>query len=209
MSKNSFSFKVEIRWIFLFLFIISIIGCVIFKFWYIDNNKPFGINEIMAYSAGSVAILTLLYHAFGLEYSKTYHKEILEVQRHQYTYDVVSKMNEPEMARCLNTYSYIKNNKDKLFKDGTTSEFEKFIENDDPNDDKQHRVHVIMLLNYFEHLAILVKNQHVEEIIVKDSFKGLFITSYSIMKPYLDFKQSTNRMAWYNYECLAKKWSEE
>ena len=56
---------------------------------------------------------------------------------------------------------------------------------------------------------ILVKNQHVEEIIVKDSFKGLFITSYSIMKPYLDFRQSINRMAWYNYECLAKKWSEE
>ena len=206
MSKNSFSFKVEIRWIFLFLFIISIIGCLVFKFWYIDNNKPFGINEVMAYSAGSVAILTLLYHAFGLEYSKTYHKEILEVQRHQYTYDVVSKMNEPEMARCLSSYSHIKKNKDTLFKDGTTSEFELFI-----NDDKniEYRVHVIMLLNYFEHLSILVKNEHVEEIIVKDSFKGLFITSYSIMKPYLDFRQSMNRMAWYNYECLANKWSEE
>ena len=119
MNNNSFSFKVEIRWIFLFLFIITVIGYIVFKFWYVDNNKEFGINEIMAYSAGSVAILTLLYHAFGLEYSKQYHKEILEVQRHQYTYDIVSKMNEPEMARCLNSYSYIKKNKDQLFKDGT------------------------------------------------------------------------------------------
>lgn len=123
MNKDKLAFKVEVRWIFILLFAITIIGFVIFKFWYIDNNMPFGIQEIMAYSAGSVAILTLLYHALSLEYTRNFNQETILLQRHQYTYDVISKINEFEMSKALNTYSWIKKNKNDLFKDNKVQPF--------------------------------------------------------------------------------------
>lgn len=65
-----------------------------------------------------------------------------------------------------------------------------------------------MLFNYFEHLSILVENKYIEEEIVKQAFNALFVGSYSIMRPYIEHKQSSSRQAWYHFECLAKKWSE-
>jgi hypothetical protein len=205
MNKDKLSFKVEVRWIFILLFAITVIGFVVFKFWYIDNNKPFGIQEIMAYSAGSVAILTLLYHALSLEYTRNFNQETILLQRHQYTYDVISKINGFEMSRALNTYSWIKENKKDLFKD---NKVQPFLEELDKDTDKNRQLHVVMLFNYFEHLSILVENKYIEEEIVKQAFNALFVGSYSIMRPYIEHKQSSSRQAWYHFECLAKKWSE-
>lgn len=205
MEKDTLSFKVEVRWIFLFLFAIAVIGIIIFKFWYIDNNKPFGIQEIMAYSAGSVAILTLLYHALSLEYTRKFNQETILLQRHQYTYDVISKINDFEMSRALNTYSWIKKNQSDLFKD---NKVQPFLDELNKEADNSRQLHVVMLFNYFEHLSILVENKYIEEEIVKQAFNALFVGSYSIMRPYIEFKQSSSRQAWYHFECLAKKWSE-
>lgn len=205
MNKDTLSFKIEVRWIFLFLFAIAVIGFIVFKFWYIDNQKPFGIQEIMAYAAGSVAILTLLYHALSLEYTRKFNQETILLQRHQYTYDVISKINEFEMSSALNTYSWIKSNKHELFKD---NKVQPFLDELDKETDKNRQLHVVMLFNYFEHLSILVENKYIEEVIVKQAFGALFVGSYSIMRPYIEHKQSSSRQAWYHFECLAKKWSE-
>jgi hypothetical protein len=205
MTKDTLSFKVEVRWIFLFLSAIAAVGFIVFKFWYIDNKKPFGIQEIMAYAAGSVAILTLLYHAFSLEYTRNFNQETILLQRHQYTYDIISKINGFEMSRALNTYSWIKNNKAILFKDNNVQPFLDQLESEE---ERTRQLHVVMLLNYFEHLSILVENKYIDEDIVKQAFKTLFVGSYSIMKPYIEFKQASSRQAWYHFECLAKKWSE-
>ena len=66
-----------------------------------------------------------------------------------------------------------------------------------------------MLINYFEHISILVKNKHVEEDIIKDSFKTIFINTYTLLKPYIDNSQEASRKIWLNFECLAEKWSKE
>lgn len=206
MTNDKISFKVEFKYIYLFLFGLTIIGFAVFKFWYIDNNKDFGIQEIMAYSAGSIAILTLLYHAFSLEYTKNYNEEALLLQKHQYTYDIISKINGFEMSRALNTYSWIKNNKDVLFKDNNV---QPFLDKLEKKGGSARKLNIVMLFNYFEHLSILVENGYIEEKIVRQSFKTIFIGSYSVMKPYIEHKQSTSRQAWFHYECLAKKWSED
>jgi hypothetical protein len=203
MNYNKFKIKIEVKYIYIFLFLILVLGFIIFKFIYYDNDIIFGIIDVMAYLTGSVAILTLLYHAFGLESSHQFHRDNLAHQKHQYSYEIISKINEPEFAETLQLFHEIKSQKDYFFSENIDN-FKAFLKK---NGSK--RAKVIMLLNYFEHIAILVENNHVEEEIIKDGFKTLFVNSYSVMKPYIDYRQETHRKSWYLYECLAEKWSKE
>jgi len=203
MKYKQFKIKIELKYIYIFLFLIILFGLMIFKFIYYDNNIEFGIIEIMAYLTGSVAILTLLYHAFSLESSHEFHKDNLILKKHQYSYDIISKVNEPEFAETLQLLHEIKLNKEYFFSE-TIDNFKRFLK-----DNGKKRSKVIMLLNYFEHMAILVENNHVEEEIIKDGFKTLFVSTYSLMKPYIDYRQETHRKSWYRFECLAEKWSKE
>lgn len=203
MNKNEFKVKFELKYIYVFLIIIIILGIIIF--WCLfENEISFGIVEIMAYLTGSVAILTLIYHALSLESSHAFHDEGLKLKRHQYSYDIVSKINEPSMAETLQVMYEINQKKDEYFKQNDISEFKKYLKE---NGDK--RAKMVMLINYFEHISLLVKNKHVEEDIIKDSFKTIFINTYTLLKPYIDESQASSRKIWINYECLAEKWSKE
>jgi hypothetical protein len=203
MSKNKFKVKFQLKYIYLFLILILVAGVTLFWILY-KNDIDFGIIEIMAYLTGSVAILTLIYHALSLESSHSFHEEDLKLKRHHYSYEIVSKINEPSMAETLQVMYEINQKRDEYFKQNDISEFKKFL---DENRDK--RAKVVMIVNYFEHISILVKNRHVEEDIIKDSFKTVFIYTYTLLKPYIDDCQANSRKIWINFECLAEKWSKE
>lgn len=204
MSQNKFKVRFELKYIYLFLILIVLIGIITFKFIFYDRGIDFGIIEIMAYLTGSVAILTLIYHALSLESSHSFHDEDLKLKRHQYSYDIVSKINEPSMAETLQVMYEINKNRNRYFKKNDISKFKKYL---GENGDK--RAKMVMLINYFEHISILVKNKHVEEDIIKESFKTIFINTFTLLKPYIDDSQSNSRKIWINFECLAEKWSKE
>lgn len=204
MGKTNFKIKFEVKYIYLFLFLILLLGIIIFKFIYFDRKMAFGIVEIMAYLTGSVAILTLIYHSLSLESSHSFHEEDLKLKKHQYSYEIVSKINEPSMSKTLQVMYEINKNKELYFKKNDITEFKKYLEKHG-----EKRAQLVMLINYFEHISILVKNKHVEEDIIKDSFKTIFINTYTLLKPYIDNSQEASRKIWLNFECLAEKWSKE
>ena len=206
MGDESVTFKFTTKRIGIILGIIILIGFIIFVLVFPAYDINFSITGVMAYLTGSIAIVTLTYNAIAIESRKKFHQETLEVQKHRYTYDIVSKMNEPEMVQCLSTYRYIRSNKHIFFKDGTVSYFENYINKDE---NKEFRMHVTMLLNYFEHISLLVVNKHVEEKIVRDSFESFFTKGYSIMEPYINHTQNQSPKVWSNFEYLAKKWRKE
>ena len=208
MKGEPVTFKFTTWRIVLILAFIILIGLIIFVFLFPAYDINFSITGVMAYLTGSIAIVTLIYNAIAIESRQKFHQETLDVQKHRYTYDIVSKMNEPEMVRCLFTYSYIRSNKDEFFKDGTGAYFEDFI---NKKENKELKIHVTMLLNYFEHISLLVVNKHVEEKIVKDSFESFFTKGYSIMGPYISKSQSQTQTpkVWSNFAYLAQKWQKE
>jgi len=67
---------------------------------------------------------------------------------------------------------------------------------------------MLLLLNYFEHISILVNNNYVEEKIIKDEFKTLFISLYSTIEPYIKHRQNEpgGERAWIKFDELSKKW---
>ena len=205
MENGLVSFKITTNQIVLFLGSIVLIGLIIFGI-LIANDVDFSITDVMAYLTGSVAIVTLVYNSIAVESRKTFHKETLEVQKYRYTYDIVSKMNEPEMVYCLSTYRYIEDNRDEFFGNNNARYFEEYMKKEG---NEEFKINVVMLLNYFEHISILVKNEHIEEQIIKESFKNFFTKGYSIMEPYIAHRQVQNPKAWACFKAQAIKWQEE
>ncbi len=199
---NKLKVNFQVKYIVLFLLLIAIIGVIIF---YLMNkyNINFTFTDIMAYCAGSVAIMALIYHALSLESQYKFHQENLFLTRNQYAYDVSSKFNEPHMTEALQFLSKIDAEKEKYFPDKKVQKFLDYIK-ENPKD----RQKIVTVINYFEQLSILIANGHIEEKIIKNTFKTVFISTFILMKPYIDYSQQENRTIWCNFENMAVKWNE-
>lgn len=200
---NKLKINFQVKYIVIFLSLIVIVGFIVF---YTMNyyNIKFTFTDIMAYGAGSVAIMALIYHALSLESQYKFHQENLFLTRNQYAYDVVSKFNEPQMTDALQFLYKINKEKEKYFTDRKVQNFLDYIK--DNNKDRQK---IVMVINYFEHLSILVKNNHIDEKIIKESFKTVFISTFVLMKPYIDYCQQQSSTIWCNYESMAIKWNKQ
>lgn len=198
---NKLKINFQIKYIVLFLFFIFAGGLIIF----LTMNKynvPFTFTDIMAYGAGSVAIMALIYHALSLEFQHKFHQDNLFLTRSQYAYEVISKFNEPHMSDSLLFLNKLEDNINDYFPDKKVQTYLDYIKNN-PED----RQKIIMIINYFEHLSILIKNNHIEESIVKNNFKTIFVDTFILMKPYIDHCQQHSSSIWCNYEKLAIKWN--
>ena len=200
--KDKFTTRVSIKNIFIILGIIIGIFFILRFFVY-----EFSVIEIMAYFTGTITVITLIYHAIDLEARHKFREEDLKLRKHQYSYEVTSKINDVEMVKSLQLFHKIIENKAEYF--GTNNEvkeeFLDYLKND------TNRCSMLLLLNYFEHISILVSNNHVEEKIIKDEFKTLFISLYFTINPYIKYRQKEpgRQRAWIEFENLSERWSKE
>ena len=100
MENESVSFKFTTKRIIIFLALIIILGSIIFGS-LLANDIDFSVIDVMAYLTGSVAIVTLIYNSIAIESRKKFHQETLEVQKHRYTYDIVSKNERTRNGKML------------------------------------------------------------------------------------------------------------
>ncbi|WP_417289631.1 DUF4760 domain-containing protein [Corallibacter sp.] len=199
---NKLKINFQIRYIVIFILLIIIAGVVLFFLMH-KYNIDFTFTDIMAYCTGSVAIMALIYHALSLESQHKFHQENLFLTRNQYAYDVSSKFNEPHMTEALQFMSKIDSDIESYFPDRKVQKFLDYIK-DNPKD----RQKIITVINYFEQLSILIENGHVEEKIIKKTFKTVFISTFILMKPYIDYRQQESRTIWCNFENMSNKWNE-
>jgi hypothetical protein len=198
---NKLKINFQIKYIVIFLFLIIAGGLTIF-FLMNKYDIDFTFTDIMAYGAGSVAIMALIYHALSLESQYKFHQENLFLTRSQYAYEVISKFNEPHMSNSLLFLNKIEENPTDYFPDKKVQKYLDYIKVN-PKD----RQKIIMIINYYEHLSILIKNNHIEESIVKNNFRTIFVDTFVLMKPYIDHCQQHSSSIWCNYEKLATKWN--
>jgi hypothetical protein len=198
---NRLKVNFQVKYIVIFLSLIVIVGIILF-FTMSKYNIGFKFTDIIAYAAGSVAIMALIYHALSLESQYKFHQENLFLTRSQYAYEVISKFNEPHMSTSLLFLNKIEEKPNEYFPDKKVQKYLDYIK-ENPKD----RQKMIMIINYYEHLSILIKNNHIEESIVKNNFKTIFVDTFIMMKPYIDHCQLHSASIWCNYEKLATKWN--
>ncbi len=186
------------------LIVILALGFAIFYFLYYSRGEEVKITDVMAYLTGSVAIVTLLYHIINMEWQDKNQKDSLKLRRHQYTYDVISRLTDPKMGEYLSILAEIKDHHIDKLKEKNIQEFMDFLKE---NNDK--RIKLVVLINLFEQISILVEKNHVEEYIVKEALKTLFTDAYSMLRAYINERQVAHRRNWIHFEELSVRWSKE
>lgn len=202
--KNGFDFRIRINYLIFGLIFVVALGFFIFYFLYFKKGLEVKMVEVMAYATGSIAILTLVYRALNLETVNFYQKENLRVTKNQYSFEVISKVHSLDMGETIAVLRLLKDEQSNCLEEKNIKDFLTYL---DENPDI--RTKLSMLLNYFEHISLLVEKNHVDENIIKSAFKTLFTSTYSLLKFYIDERQLTHRRSWIKYEELAKKWAKE
>lgn len=200
-GNNGVSLNYNFSYVVIGLLFILILGFSIFYFLYYLENKEIKLTDVVLFATGSVAILTLIYHSLSLESSAKFHKDNLQLQINEYSFKVSGMCHSKEMMDTMKYFQKLKNDKKEELHE---KNIKKFIEYLDEN--VEDRVQIATLLNYFEHIAILVEAKHVNEHIIKEFFKSLFTETYILLKFYIDERQRLNPQSWTNFEKLSKKW---
>lgn len=201
--ENNIKFKFRLSYITIGLISIIMLGFLLF---YILNKNGLEIKivDVMAYLTGSVAILTLIYYSMSLESTFYFHKENLKLLKHQYSYEITSKITEHKMAESIQILNEIKDTKSEDLKEKNIKNFTEYLKSN-----PETRLKLVLVLNYFEHLSLLIENKHVDEDIIKSSFKTLFTSTYSTFKFYIDERQLQHRRSWIKFEEVSTRWSKE
>ena len=162
----------------------------------------FGITEIIAYLTGSVALLTLINFSNNIDLIQNHHLRTLEINRNQYSFNIIAESHKNDIANSFKIFRKLDLELD--LSQLSIATLLNYLKKN-PNDESE----IIQLLNYFEHISLLIKWQHVDEEIIKDSFKTLFLKVYALSKNYINHVQSRNSSSvWTEFESLAIKWKQ-
>ncbi|UPS92827.1 DUF4760 domain-containing protein [Bizionia sp. M204] len=203
--KHEISLNYKIKYVWIGLICIVVFGVLLFLTLAYHDIK-ITLIDVITYLAGMCATLTLLYHAFSLEYQILAQKENTDLLRTKYTYDMISKWSSTDMRECVNEVRSILKDSDRLKELQDPSQIEKFAEYLKSN--SKHRGYLVQTLNYFENIATMYDTNHIDHEIVKKTFKSLFISYYAVLKNYIDFRQKEYPDSWYYYEKVCKVWIE-
>lgn len=167
--KYSLNISFKIKYVWIGLLFITIIGLIIFYHLNLNDIK-FGLLEVLAYFTGSVTILTLIYHSLNLEYNINTQKEKNRLYLAKYTYDLISEWTKPTMMKSIAVTRELLKDKELSVYLKNPTEIEKFVDYLQKNPKK--RAHLVLILNYFENIATMIDTNHIDKEIIKKSFKS-------------------------------------
>jgi hypothetical protein len=176
---------------------------------YITLCTSGAICTTLAYHSKNVA-LTYQYHLEKLaldiqklESDKLKNEKDVERKKLEYTFYVSNDWFK-SLSECVQRSRVFINNNRNNWHISNIPDFISKIESN-PEDRKA----LISVLNYFEYISLLIKNDLVHEETIKSFFKTVFCEYFSVLKPYIDERQKVSRRYLLNYEEIALKWSKD
>jgi len=213
MIKNK-EVKFILNGVFITLSIPIVLGVILFVF--ILNPTDFTFKDVMYFSTGSVAMLTFIMHTVNgnkssiskserLKEIKEYQDKKLLVIKQQNSYNIILQFSKQEMVEPLRAYRDIKKEVPNLILGSNVEPLKEYLK---VNPKDHSRLH--LLLNFFEHISLQIKNDFVDEHIIKDAMHSMFYNAYSTLKTYIKDAQSEKGYdkCWDDFVQLSKKWGE-
>ena len=109
-----------------------------------------------------------MYFSRNIDIIQNHNLKSLEINRNQYSFSIIAEGHKDYIARSFEVLRRL----DKQHRLAVMT-IDKLMSHFDENPDDEREV--IQVLNYFEHISLLIKKKHVDEIIIKDSYRSLFI----------------------------------
>ena len=200
---------------------ITVLLTAIFILLAINNNIHYEIRDIVSFLTCGLVSTTLVYHAKNLRLNYEVNKTKMDFDILKYEEEKISKQKDSGINKKLHSFKvsslwfrpdmanhvelsrkFLREHKDKLLSHKPISEFIAELENN-----IESRKAVTCVLNYFENLSLLIKNDLVDEEALKQCFKTLFVDYLNVLRKYIDEIQKDSKRFLMNYEEIATRWS--
>lgn len=181
------------------LIALALVGVLLFYFLFLFKI-PFKITDVIAFVAAGVALFTLINFSRNIDIIQNHHLKSLEINKNQYSFSIIAEGHKDYIARSFEVLRRV--DKQHRLAVMTINQLMHYFD-ENPNDERE----VIQILNYFEHISLLIKKNHVDESIIKDSYRSLFIRTHSLTEKYIKKVQTEkSHTIWSEYEKTALKW---
>lgn len=189
----------------------------------VDKSNALGIelhNYLELFSCGAVTT-GLVYTAIALQYNYISHSErlafdkqindrkehredsVLKTKKIQLTFEISSLWFKGDMAENVErTRQFLQ--KYKITPLSNNANLENFIKYLDEN--RIERKSLVSILNFFENISLLLSKDVIDEECIKDSFKALFTSYYSILMPYIKNIQADNPRYYKSFVSIVTQW---
>ncbi len=189
--------------------------------WLTGNWNTVPLRDYVAVFTGGAITTTLFYHAKNLKNNFDANQEKLNFDAQKFEYEKEEKIKaslknkrllsaevcswwfKPEMAVNVEKVRYFLKKYETRLKDHKP--IREFIQALEKN--HEDRQALISILNLFEYIALLLKNELADEELLNGAYKSIFCDYYDRLKRYIAIRRKKNGLYLINYEELAKKWS--
>lgn len=205
--------------------LLSLLLTIITYFVLNSLNSPYEIRDLVAIFTGLIIVTTLFFYSKiysqnfekheeilqfereKFEYQKSIREENINIRKLKYSFEITGEWHRPNRAIYLQKIKLFFNtirNSDGSLKSG--KEFDKEI-----NLTADTRTALMSILNYFEHVCILIEEDFADEEAIKKAFKHIFNLFLTETEDYIKYRQTKekSKSIYKNFLKYSLKWSAE
>ena len=160
-------------------------------------------NVSIVFGLSSIS-LGIFYSILNYENNHIKYKNDAKKQCCLLSFNCVSEWHRPTMVENLKITKKLYDVHKGLIQEGKKPEFFKILE-----ENEEGRSALVSIFNYFEAMAIGLKQNLLDEDFIKMSFKGIAETYLNSYGFYIEYRRSkeNNTNIWINFSDMAKRWS--
>ncbi|EMS77420.1 DUF4760 domain-containing protein [Desulfotignum phosphitoxidans] len=204
MEKDSLKITINTNYKFLYIgTLLTLIATSIYLYLSIEYNLTIldRYLDLLKILAIGIAITALLYRILALYEANEISRISMNRKKQYKAFELISEWNKDVvMANPIDGAKILGE-----IKDREVTEILKIIDNDEAK-----RKTILNILNFLERMAIYIKSDAVDEMILKDFFALIVKTYYLGFKAYIDNKRHhyNDNEIWIRFENLEKSWAD-
>lgn len=206
--KDVINFKVGIstRKLIRNVVLVIAIGAVLFTTYYLHNIEPnLSYSELVKITTGGFLLIGLIYSIMTYDLTQKKNQHDMRMQKMTATYNACSEWHSMTMMDHIVRLSEFGSKPEfKLIK----SDIVKFAVFFDKEENKNHKISYLCLVNYFESLSIAADESLMDEEFVRKYFYGIFKRFYDDYLPYIQNRRMStqNPKVLIGFTTIVEKW---
>lgn len=207
LSKTEKSIRWIVRNFFKRRFFILLLGCAGIALIAINVSKDptTTTKDLVQIVTGGVIVLTLFYHMINYENDQMKFKHDVKIFREKISFNIATEWHKIPMVDYMQTLKTFLKKCEPLLQENDAKTFHDTIENEGNEEQKKA---LIAVFNYFESIALGVKQDIMDEEFIRGFFGSIFAQYYQEYAFYIEYRRriKKNPRIWINFTNLAGRW---
>lgn len=181
------------------LFLISYIA------YKVNQKHPNELRDTISVITGGCVILALFYSIISYEYNQRKFNHDIKTSRETLSFSIACEWYKPPTSDFMKTSIKFYKKHQNLIEQTNAKAFHDELEKEE---NEESKAAIFGILNYFESIALGVKQNIMDEEFIKGFFGSVFATYYNDYLFYIEYRRKIkqNTKIWKNFTTLSNKW---